>query len=401
MTDEFEIEALHYLLDEMDVGERAAFEAQLARDPSARTALKECAESLTRFACEAAPAEPMAAIDQRSTLAAILAETKETVQPAAHVATSTATVIPWSRYVWPVAAAVLLGLNFVEFQRPIAPIALDKPDRQSGEAIAGVTTTPSNEGDATSAAAADAGDVAGSETPALLASSNATTDASARQMQNTSRDPAETLRELDRLRAAYADLVRSNAAIRADYDSVMHHIAQRAIAERGLGRLAAMELVDSATYATGNRRGLVDLARGILTEPGVVAVELPTQPGVVDTPSEVGPSLQPNQPERPVVPQPVAYAWSVFDESENRGYLNLYNLPEVSADDSLQLWVRAPATNTFQHVGEVPTQFHGGDGSLFYTLPEASLAPVEILVTQEERGSVPIAPSGSVILRGP
>ena len=81
--------------------------------------------------------------------------------------------------------------------------------------------------------------------------------------------------------------------------------------------------------------------------------------------------------------------------------MNLYNLPQVPADGTLQLWVRAPATNTFQHVGEVPAQFQGGNGSLFYTLPETSPAPVEILVTQEPVGIAPAVPTGPVVLRGP
>jgi anti-sigma-K factor RskA len=399
MTEEFEIDALHYLLDEMDAGQRAAFEEQLARDPAARTALQMCAESVSRFACDAAPAEPMSAIDQRATLAAILTATKETVPAAAHAPVSN--VIPWSRYLWPIAAAVLVGLNFVDFNRPIDPVAFDAPGAQRDEPVAGAETQSSDGNEAESGAVADADDDVPLETPGLLAKSDAPQNTKVRNAQRAGSDPAETLRELDRLRGAYADLVRSNATLRADYESVMHHIAQRAMTERGVGRLAAMELVDSATYATGNRRGLVDLARGILTEPGVVAVELPAQPGPADTPPEIGPSLQPTQPERPAVPPPVAYAWSVFDESENRGYLNLYNLPQVPTDGSLQLWVRAPATNTFQQVGEVPAQFHGGDGSLFYTLPEASPAPVEILVTQEARGAPPPAPTGAVVLRGP
>ncbi len=59
MTEDFETEALHYLLDEMDAPRRAAFEEELARDPGARATLKTCADALARFACDTAPAEPM------------------------------------------------------------------------------------------------------------------------------------------------------------------------------------------------------------------------------------------------------------------------------------------------------------------------------------------------------
>ncbi len=393
MTEEFENEALHYLLDELDEGRRDAFEALLARDPAARAALKTYAEALARFGCDTAPAEPMAAADQRATLAAILAATNEVETPVAIERPSN--VIAWTRYVWPVAAAVLLGLNFVRFDRPVDPLVF----RESGEptGIATLDDQPSFEDDLAGDDGAGPGESAARDrTDALAHSTSAPMKAAADAIRA---NPVEMQRELDRLREAYADLARTSAALRADYDSVMHHIAQRAIAERGLGRLAAMELVDANSFASGNRRGLVDLARGILTEPGVVAVE--AEPPPVSPPTDgLGVTLQPETPEPPRA-SPVPYAWSVYDEAEHRGYLNLYNLPQVPADGTLQLWVRAPATNTFQHVGEVPAQFQGGNGSLFYTLPEASLAPVEILVTQEPTGVAPAAPTGPVVLRGP
>jgi hypothetical protein len=131
---------------------------------------------------------------------------------------------------------------------------------------------------------------------------------------------------------------------------------------------------------------LVNVGRGILTEPGVVIAPEGPPPPITGT----------------TVPPPrLPYAWSVFDEKEQRGYLNLYNLPTPAADQSLQAWVRAADSREFQRVGEVPPQFHGGSGSLQYVLPSPTTTPAEILITVEPRAAPPAVPTGPAVLRGP
>src|SRR5205809_3010108 len=106
MTEEFIDQALQYLLGELGIAERAAFEDRLASDSGARAALKVCADGLAGFACDTATAEPMTASDHRRTLAAILAATAD------HASGSARThAIVWSRFLWPIAAAILLGLK--------------------------------------------------------------------------------------------------------------------------------------------------------------------------------------------------------------------------------------------------------------------------------------------------
>lgn len=46
MTKEFETDALHYLLDEMDAAQRGAFEETLRRFPAAQLALHDCSDLL-------------------------------------------------------------------------------------------------------------------------------------------------------------------------------------------------------------------------------------------------------------------------------------------------------------------------------------------------------------------
>jgi len=237
---------------------------------------------------------------------------------------------------------------------------------------------------------------------------------------------------LEKLRTEYATLEHEREALRAEYDAIIRQLAQRALTSKGVGRLAAMELVDATSYARGERKGLVDIARDILTEPGIVAVEPiipppspnPTEPPptnpLVPTPdgptatenaNTVNPPQPPPPTQTPPTPQPTPstatpdqdqpYAWSVYDEAANRGYLNLYNLPTPSTDQALQLWVKSPGSTTYQSVGEVPPQFYGGAGSLYYNLPGATEPPSEILITREPRAAPPQQPTGPTILRGP
>jgi hypothetical protein len=54
MTEDFAADAFSYLLDDMDGGDRRAFEGRLARFPAARIALSECADALTMLRRQAA-----------------------------------------------------------------------------------------------------------------------------------------------------------------------------------------------------------------------------------------------------------------------------------------------------------------------------------------------------------
>jgi anti-sigma-K factor RskA len=92
---------------------------------------------------------------------------------------------------------------------------------------------------------------------------------------------------------------------------------------------------------------------------------------------------------------------SLFDQGQNQGYLDLYNLPTVPSDRSLQLWVQPTGSETFQNVGEIPSQFYGESGGVYYKLPAGTATPSQIMITIEPRATVPVAPTGAVVLRGP
>jgi hypothetical protein len=421
MTEDFSTEAFFYLLDELDAERRATFAEHLARDPVARAAFKSCADALAQFACETAPAEALPPAGQRAGLAAVLAK----VSPDAAERGARAQPARRWRHVWPLAAAVLLGLNLLQYLQSTRTEAEGKEEASSPAAFAEGGARPVGRSDRSSGPKAAAAAV---KAPAEAVVAN-------------------ELRRLKDLRSDYARLQRSREALSAEYDRIIRQLAQRALVEQGVSRLAAMELVDSASYAKGERKGLINLARQFLTEPGIVAVEpvpqlAPSSPSVtpeistssntasitggaasaialnglpgvqgvmpaVPTPTPVQPVTAPSTPQAPATSGPpeaqsaLPYAWSVFDETEHQGYLNLYNLPVVAADQSLQLWVKPADSAVYQRVGEVPAQFYGGSGSLYYKLPDSAATPAEILVTQEPRKAPVTKPTGPTVLRGP
>ncbi len=424
MTDEeFSLDAFRCLIDDLEPVRRKLFMERLEREPEVAAELKHEAEAIARFACDAAPAEPMSPSAQRIALGSILAATAKGPRSAGRPAPSKR----WVRFGWPLAAALLLGLNVAQFYRPAPRDFSSRTDSSNGEgANPGGGTTTANR-------PANGADAAGRGRPA-------TTD---------------ELRRLEKLRADYAAMQRKSEALQAEYDGMMQELTQRIATGHGIGRMAAMELVDAKSYARGERNGLISLARGLLTTPGIVAVAPLSPPaktsattpssgavnaGQSDVVASMSAGVQtgagtnsvvsispipdlsalsangnstptPNPQARPgpVPTTPAAsaetstapYAWSVFDESEGQGYLNLYNLPAVSPDQVLLLWVKSPDSGDYRPVGEVPAKFYGGSGSVSYKLPDATAMPTEILVTQEPKNAPAAKPTGPAILHGP
>lgn len=436
MTEDFTTEAFHYLLNELDPIRRIEFEARLARDPDARDLLKTCADSVAEFACESAPAEDLPRAAQRATLDAIMIAVAE--EKKGTIFRSPNFKNFWTRGFWPIAAALLISLNLLQFVRSFSPAAKNEKNNPAGGSAISTTTDRRGRWDGSTAPGAAEASSLNRENP---------------PPPSVDGEIKKELKRLETLKNEYAELERERTALRTEYEDVLRQLAERAAAGKGVGHLTSMELVDPASFARGDRKGLVDLARDLLTQPGIVAVEPvkppsnPTSNGIVPQapapqdpaplapldpsislssgtfslapfgpiaepvkpPPAPAPSLPP-PPTSPVpqsapqsaVPQaPVPYAWALFDETEGRGYLNLYNLPSVTADQTLQLWTKSTPNDSYHLVGPVPSEFYGGSGSVSYSTPGAVLAPVEVLITQEPRKATPSQPSGPVVLRGP
>ncbi len=368
MNDTFDSDLHDYLLNQMDAGRRAAFEQRLQREPELRAALQREADAFASFACAAAPAAPLGADDQREVLRALAAATQVPPSSAPAAANVRRARFAWA---WPAAAAILLLLNFVDFERPWSPGG----DRNETVARDGKRTP-------------DAVERGGAESTREAGGKGEDTANSARgaaSLANAS-SPATLQAEIEKLRAEKTELERTQERLRVDFAHEMQVVQERAAAEGNLNRLTTMELVDPASYAKGERRGLVSVGRGILTEPGVV-VPTDTTP-----PPPLGTSLAGPHP---------PYAWSVFDEKERRGYLNLYQMPVVTDEQALQIWIRPADAKDFQRVGEVPPSAYGGNTGVQYVLPPNTAAPAEVLITIERRNVPSSTPTGPTVLRGP
>jgi hypothetical protein len=368
MTESTTRDALAYLLDEMDATARAAYERELAHSPVARAELKACRDALAAFACAVAHPEPLTLPDQRSVQLGLL-RASGLPSPSGPRGRGP---FAWARLLWPLAAALLLALNLFDFERPLPSLGEARHTRSDTPASRPETAARVSPGAPDAAPPADASraEAVGANPP----------DADPRAPGNDART-----RELEQLRDAVADLRRVHQQLRERYDSLIERTTGLGVVERELNRFSTMELVDSTSHARGERRGLVSIGRNILTEPGVVIAPDSTPPPAGST----------TQTARP------PYAWSVFDEKDQRGYLNVYNLPPVGPEQALHLWVRATDTPAYQRVTEIPPQLPAGNGSVQYALPGATTAPVEILITIEPRAITPAIPSGPVVLRGP
>lgn len=426
MNDDFTSDALQYLLEEMEPAKRAAFADKLSRDPVAAAAFKTCADSYARFALETAPAVALSEEEHHTHLAAILAETS-----ALPVPTGAAKVVRFPSWIWPVAAAILLLFNIVQgvlLSRSVKPAAgtavvvapsdpalLDPRNDISSPALA-ASKESSAANDPDSARALDS---SANSATAVASNSSAGNEPGAVDSDDTL---SIDLNRLDDLRHEYARLQRARDLLNTEYNLALEKLTRRALTEQGVGRLAAMELVDADSYARGDRRGLMNLARSLLTEPGIVTADSSTNTtdqgltatgvGSVNISATdplrlmtmtVPPPVNPTGAFQSATPQSATtYAWSVFDEKQNQGYLNLYNLPQVASTDSLQLWVKPVDSTEFLAVGQVPAQFYGTSGSLHYQLSPTTATPAQIMVTLEPRTETPAAkPTGPVVLRGP
>lgn len=243
MTDDFTSETLAYLLDELDAGRRAQFEQRLARDTAAEAAFKACADSFAEFVLTQAPGQPISG-DARERMLAAVMRTTEARRGSSHNR--------WRNYLWPMAAAALLALNVFQWvfgHREPSVIRL--------------TTT----------AGEKAKEGAFTRDTALVAAKGADGSRGVSQVfpEDTKPEVMEILERLSVLRRENDHLQESNTALNAETERLSQQLAVLTAANSGTTRLVAIELVDAASYASGNRNGLVDLAKTILTTPGVVA----------------------------------------------------------------------------------------------------------------------------------
>jgi hypothetical protein len=371
MNDELPTESLQYLLDDLDEVRRASFEARLEADPAAAAAFKGTADALADFALASSSTAVLPPEERAVLAAAVLAAASPVAKNPAHGRR----ILPW---IWPVAAAFLLGLNLWQFFGPSARGRVSLAESRGADAAIATTGRPQERRNAPATAVNAAPEIG----PAIAAKSTRTT----------------ATREGERMRAELSALQRA-------YDSL--EVERRALATR-LGRMAraagsgivAMELVDPERFAKGERKGLAALLQSLGTDPldGPVALGRDGMSlaavGIVASSRNDSEAIKPGA-------EPPPYAWSLFDATEHEGLVNLYNLPAVTTEELLALWVKNGDADSFRLVGEIPATLYGGSGTVFVTLGSNDPVPSEVLVTREKRGQPVVLPGETTVLRGP
>lgn len=96
-----------------------------------------------------------------------------------------------------------------------------------------------------------------------------------------------------------------------------------------------------------------------------------------------------------------ATGFTVWRDDEQKGFLDLYNLPDPGAGREAVLWARSSDLEPYVYIGVIPP-LEGGTGSLFYSVDKPDFAPTEILITAElQEGAGATPDTDGVLLRGP
>jgi len=92
--------------------------------------------------------------------------------------------------------------------------------------------------------------------------------------------------------------------------------------------------------------------------------------------------------------------FTVWRDDEQKGFLDLYNLPSAGEGEEAYLWVRSSELEAYKPVGELPS-LDNGTGSFFYSVDEPNFTPTEILITAEPIDGAGSHPAGDILLKGP
>ena len=95
--------------------------------------------------------------------------------------------------------------------------------------------------------------------------------------------------------------------------------------------------------------------------------------------ADVGPARPPEKVDR-------AVGFTVWRDDEQKGFLDLYNLPPVEEGQPF-LWVRGSELEPYHAVGFIPVS-ENGTGSFFYSVDEPEFTPTGILITVEPDGTM-------------
>lgn len=415
-----EEKAALYALDLLSDEERSSFEASMESEPELRKLVRQFSSSLHASAKDIdGPFRP-------DLLEGILARVDGPARgpvsrPVSRPAAASAS-LPWTG-IWAAAALLFLFLNLglllLLNQDPVSP----------GSANTASTSQDGFQGEK-------------SASGTLYPASRSLLEARIARLEETLSDRDATLRRMNNerigLREENEEVKAFNAGWQREYSRLAARVLPFFEGNDGLSRFTVIEMVDSNAYDQGlPRLGFNELAARYLTgeaniagvgpdefvgpfvegagvasavgessqagltpiaqgdAPAVAFSEMRTSNNAFDT--EVGESsgaaLAEQAGQRPA-------GFTVWRDDEQKGFLDLYNLPMPEEGKDAFLWVRSSELDPYLPVGSIP-DLENGTGSLFYTVDEPNFTPSEILITAESPDESASKPSGSTLLRGP
>jgi hypothetical protein len=399
-----------YVLDALSDEERKAFAAQMAESAELRALVGELASGLNgAFKQTAGP--------ERMDLLAGIHEKLQLEDPPIEASGNgeKRLSVPWT-YVWAAAASLLLVMNL---------LLVFIVSNQSSINIRNVMARVSSSG-AVQEQAASRSLTETSANPVLEARIS-------RLRSQLSAQEAELRKLLDSrsaLEAENREVRQFNAGWQREY----MHLAARVLPffedNDGLSRFTVIEMVDVQAFDNQQPRlGFADLAGSFLTGEGNIAGvgsadfvgPIVEGAGLAAAQTSTGegaliPSQQPEglaqSMDLPDYTPPVeaetamvgsteaAMGFSVWRDDEQKGFLDIYNLPAPAEGQDPFLWVRASELDAYIPVGYLP-ELDNGTGSFFYSVDEAKFTPTEILITAEDTFEPGTEPSGEILLLGP
>lgn len=434
-----EDQMLAYLLGEMTPAERAAFENRMRKDPVLLAAVRELESTLATSTLEGQDAKPVGqGLWER--IEAKIPEKSSVSIPGSVAAGGVAD--SWlKRYrLWlppGIAACLLLGVSMwvltlglrmerqVDFIRSTA--ATEVIEGEALERRALVDGLDNLERASEGFVVSDFGDWNLEDIPRLLTRIQRMED------EIRSRDVVIASREnrIAELEQVKERMVDEHAHLARSYRQLDQQFAELYERGPGLARFTVIELVDARSFAySGNRRGLAEVARQFLMSPSGLLTAAPDEDvyyiageegagadwgadspmvaagfraGEAPSVEELGWEFETVSGEyarfESVSSMDSPLAFTVWSDDDQKGFLDIYNLPDIPAGEVAQLWLRGAGSDSYLSVGVLPP-LERGTGSLFYAVDEIEFTPREVLITVES-GSGSSAPSGRVLLRGP
>ncbi len=414
MDQQTEEQAALYVLDLLEAEERAAFEARLSTSAELRRWIRELQEGLHGPVRQAGgPARP-------DLLAGILerAQREEEAIKEAGSGRGPSRGTRWS-VIWAAAALVLLGLNLFLLS------FLSRSPSAMGEAVG----TTGEEGVSPEAAeklrqpqAAEGLQIRIRQLEEALASTEEALEEAVEEQRFLSRRTTELQavnsgwqREYARLASRMQPFFQENPG-RSRFTVI--ELVDREVIEQDLPRLGFTDLAGSflageATISGANPGEFigpvvegagVGSASGDAAEAGLnpfnrggsasIQEEINNETGG----SEGTGKRSPGEEEDGMGTRPAGF--TVWRDDEQKGFLDLYNLPAAGEGEEAYLWVRSSELEPYKAVGELP-DLDNGTGSFFYSVDEPNFTPTEILITAEPAEGAGSHPAGAILLKGP